>query len=214
VADISGFPYCEVQFKSDGTIFKDEEVQALLAALDANGSTDLVAISHGWNNDINDARNLYQTLFGNIRTLINDGTGPGLGARKLAVLGVLWPSKKFADPSVIASGAAGLDDDIAAGHTAAQLDLLAQALANPTATKQLQQAKTLISKVEDDLKSKRRFADLVRGVLPRDAINNAEDASKNFFDLAGEEVVDRLITTAAFARPTGPADAGGALSPA
>ena len=36
MADLSGFTYCEVQFNRDGTVFKDDEVTALLDALDAD----------------------------------------------------------------------------------------------------------------------------------------------------------------------------------
>ncbi len=210
MADLSGFTYCEVQFTRDGAVFDEGEVTALLDALDAQDSTDLVAISHGWNNDTNDARHLYATLFGNVAALIAGGQGPGLGDRRLAVLGVLWPSKKFAESAVTASGAASLDDDTIATQTAMQLNLLAEALADPAATKKLQQAKRLIPRLENDPATKRKFADLVRGVLPKNAIND-EDASADFFRLPGDEVVDKLGTPAsAVSVPTGPADAGSA----
>src|SRR3954453_13450117 len=111
MADLSGFTYCEVQFTRDGVVFDEGEVTALLDALDAQDITDLVAISHGWNNDLPTARKLYATLFANVAAVNATGQGPGLGDRRLAILGVLWPSKKFADSSVIASGAASLDDD-------------------------------------------------------------------------------------------------------
>jgi hypothetical protein len=210
MADLSGFTYCEVQFTRDGAVFDQGEVTALLKTLDAQDSTDLVVISHGWNNDINDARNLYATLFGNVATLIAAGQGPDLGTRRLAILGVLWPSKKFAETSVIASGAASLDDDATAAQAAAQLDVLAEALADPAATKKLQQAKRLLPRIENDPAAKRQFADLVRGVLPKTAVND-EDASAAFFRLPGDQVVDRLGKPASLVTvPAGPADAGGA----
>jgi hypothetical protein len=210
MADLSGFTYCEVQFTRDGVVFDENEVTALLDTLDAQDITDLVAISHGWNNDMNDARNLYATLFGNVAALNAAGQGPGLGSRRLAVLGVLWPSKKFAESTVIASGAAALDDDTVAIQTATQLNLLAEALDDPAATRKIEQAKRLIPRIENDPAAKRQFADLIRSVLPKNAVDD-EDASSDFFRLPGDEVVDKLGKPSSLVSvPTGPADAGGA----
>ena len=65
--------------------------------------TDLLVISHGWNNDMNDARNLYERL---VTSIVGQAAGT---KRKLAVLAVLWPSKKFAEKDLTAGGAAGFD---------------------------------------------------------------------------------------------------------
>ena len=73
------------------------------AALD-----DLVVVAHGWNNDMADARALYRDLLANVRRALDRGRAPGLAGRRIAVLGVLWPSKKFADEDLIPGGGASL----------------------------------------------------------------------------------------------------------
>src|SRR4029077_19384369 len=65
--------------------------------------TDLIVMSHGWNNDSTAARNLYQTFFQSFVAVAQPNDLPG---RKFAVVGVIWPSKKF-DELVAVSGSAG-----------------------------------------------------------------------------------------------------------
>ncbi|HEX2222848.1 MAG TPA: hypothetical protein VHN15_01435, partial [Thermoanaerobaculia bacterium] len=101
----SGFPYFEVQFDKDGNVHDAAEVQAVLDFV-AGDTTDLFVFSHGWNNDMDEARNLYQRLLAHFRAELDAGRVAGVAGRKLAVLGVLWPSKKFAEKDLIASGAA------------------------------------------------------------------------------------------------------------
>ena len=57
----------------------------------AGGITDLFVFSHGWNNGVDSARDLYQAMF----TLLADQ----LGAHKStsAAVGVLWPSLLLPD---------------------------------------------------------------------------------------------------------------------
>jgi hypothetical protein len=211
MADLSGFAYREVQFTKDGAVHDEGEVAALLDMLDAEDATDLVAISHGWNNEIQDARNLYAAFWASVRSLLDAGQGPALGNRRLAILGILWPAKKFADVEQIASGAAGLGDsaDVDA-EIADGLDLLASALASPTATRKLRRAKRLIPRLETDPAARRELADTIRSVLPKRAVND-EDASDDFFRLPGEEVIARLSKPMPLVTPpTGPADSGGA----
>src|SRR5215207_9178412 len=95
--DLSGFPYFEVQFTKEGAVHDDGEVAALLAFVTQQPVTDLFVISHGWNNDMNDARGLYRVFFERVRDVLDAGHVPGVGARRFAVMGVLWPSKKFSE---------------------------------------------------------------------------------------------------------------------
>jgi hypothetical protein len=63
--------------------------------------TDLFVISHGWNNNMEEARSLYKSFFAQIRTEINNNRPAGIEQRKFAVLGILWPSMKFAEKELI-----------------------------------------------------------------------------------------------------------------
>src|SRR5277367_6934178 len=100
------YPYFQVQFNKAGTVFKQAEVDTLIHAITAaeGAPTDLFIMCHGWNNNIDDATNLYEALTGLIKTQV-DGS-PQLAGRSYAVCGLLWPSKKFEDEDLIPSGAA------------------------------------------------------------------------------------------------------------
>ena len=92
--ELSGFPSAEIQFDRDAKVVGGlDEVLAL-----AEGPcTDLIVMSHGWNNDAREAMELYKQLAASMRELLNQGRIPALRDRKIALVCVLWPSKKFAD---------------------------------------------------------------------------------------------------------------------
>ncbi|MGH8527902.1 MAG: hypothetical protein ACREXY_27895, partial [Gammaproteobacteria bacterium] len=83
--NIKGIPYSTAEFDKEGKPLTQPTVPA--------GSTDLIVISHGWNNDRNEAEELYRKLFENfVDVTAND---PAIKQRKIAVIGVIWPSKKL-----------------------------------------------------------------------------------------------------------------------
>src|SRR5438067_11378737 len=98
--DLSQFPYCEIQFTKDGAVFdlaeKDKAID--LFSNKKNGVTDLFVFSHGWNNNLDEARGLYDRFFKCMRDTIDQcGKRAGVEDRKFAVLGILWPSMKWTD---------------------------------------------------------------------------------------------------------------------
>ena len=90
---INGLPYYEIDFNADGTLntTTGNGDGGLAAAVAAGGITDLFVLSHGWNNGVDSARDLYQAMF----TLLADQ----LGAHKSssAAVGVIWPSLLLPD---------------------------------------------------------------------------------------------------------------------
>lgn len=69
--------------------------------------TDIIILAHGWNNNIEDARELYAGLLGKISEAIaakNDTS------KKFVSLIVFWPSKKFTERELIPGNAAGIGD--------------------------------------------------------------------------------------------------------
>ena len=102
--ELSEFPSAEMQFDRDAKIVGNiDEVLDV-----ANGPcTDLIVMSHGWNNDAREARELYAKLAASMRAVLNEGRIPALQNRKIALVGVLWPSKKFAEEDGSFGGAAG-----------------------------------------------------------------------------------------------------------
>jgi pimeloyl-ACP methyl ester carboxylesterase len=199
MADIAGFPYFEVQFTKRGNLSEPAEKQALLAGV---GQLDeLFVISHGWNNDIAEARDLYRRLFANVRRALERGRAPDFAARRIGVLGVLWPSKKFADEDLIPGGGASfggaLDDDT----LAEQIEGLKGTFDAPDEAV-LEQAKALVPRLETDPAAREQFVDLLRSVLPEPE-DTADDASDQFFELSGEAIFDLLEAPVLPGPPTG-----------
>jgi hypothetical protein len=206
---LHGFPYFEVQFTKEGEVFDSKEVRAGSQLLSHEGTTDLLVISHGWNNDMNNARSMYKTFFKRFREAF-DNAPSDLKSRKYAVMAVLWPSKKFADEELIASGAASAGSAITEEAIKDQLRTLKEAVDDPEADKALDEAIALVDELEDRQEAREKFVDLIRSVLPESAAT-PEDASEQFFELPPEEVFGRLSTPVL---PTGalPVGAGGASS--
>ena len=127
-SEIAGQPHWEVGFDEHGKA-DQAGANALLAELPGKDLTDLFVFSHGWNNDFRQARRLYQLYFQQVPGLLDRGALPGA---KVGTLGVVWPSKRWADepePTGDADGGgpAGLGDSVPAaapvGDTALVEDL-------------------------------------------------------------------------------------------
>jgi hypothetical protein len=114
-SEIAGQPHWEIGFDEHGKADQGE-VDALLAELPGKDLTDLFVFAHGWNNDRRQARRLYQLYFQQVPGLLGRGGGD---AARVGTLGVVWPSKRWADEPEptgdgAGGGAAGLGDAAAA----------------------------------------------------------------------------------------------------
>jgi hypothetical protein len=111
-SEIAGLPHWEIGFDEHGKAGQGE-AGALLAELPGKDLTDLFVFSHGWNNDRRQAHRLYQRFFDQVPNLLTTGGGTA----RVGTLGVVWPSKRWADePEPTAApggGAAGLGDTAA-----------------------------------------------------------------------------------------------------
>jgi len=188
---VSRFPYFEIEFTKDGAAADAAQVAALHDFVVQSGTTDLLVISHGWNNDMADARDLYARFLACVRAVLDQGLVPAAATRSFAVMAVLWPSKKFADEELIPSGAAALGSAVSIAFVQQQLDRLDRALQAPDKSPTLARARTLVPALENSPKAQEEFANLIRSLLPQtDA--QAEDASTDFFNRNGKELMDRL----------------------
>src|SRR5215212_1277946 len=122
--EIAGRPHWEIGFDENGRPDQGE-ADALLAELPGQDLTDLFVFSHGWNNDRGQARRLYQLYFQQLPGLLAQ---IGAGDVRAGTLGVVWPSKRWADePEPTGDGgggggAAGLGDAAAPAAAAAAGD--------------------------------------------------------------------------------------------
>src|ERR1017187_6562102 len=100
-------PILEVQIDKDGNLVIPSQEVDIVKALTAAGNTftDVAVMSHGWNNDMDEARTLYRDFFRSLEQVFPAATG------KTLAVGILWPSKKFADADLIPGGAASADSD-------------------------------------------------------------------------------------------------------
>jgi hypothetical protein len=85
---LAGFPYWELHFDGDGAA--QSGADELLAECPGGGATDLIVMSHGWNNAPDRARRLYERFFGEIaKQLPSHDT--------VATAGLIWPSMRWPD---------------------------------------------------------------------------------------------------------------------
>ncbi len=208
--EISGFPYFEVQFDKEGAVYDEEEVRHVVAFV--SGATkivvsDLFVFSHGWNNDMDEARDLYRRFFARVRQEIDENPPPTMGARSFAVLAILWPSKKFADDDLTASGAASVVADGEEAEILRQLENLKGAFDNPNEDAIIEQAKKLVPVLDDDPNAPADFANLIRS-LPDKHEQHRDDASDLFFKMSPDELVKTLSSPDLLPPPSG--EMGGA----
>ena len=85
--DIAGISYAAARFDKDGAALNKQEVTL------PEGTTDVIVASHGWNNTEEQAEQLYIPLFTNFAAVASDQ----LQNKKIAIVGVIWPSKRFTD---------------------------------------------------------------------------------------------------------------------
>jgi hypothetical protein len=203
----------DVEFRKDGGPFDEAQVAALLAGI--VDLTDLVVISHGWNNDIAEARALYDKFFGSLQNVIDGGLAPELAARRFGALRVFWPSKRFTDEDLVPGGDASVATVANDRALTRSLDRLGQDPArlgdhatDEVLRPQVERAKTLIPQLERSADARREFVDAIRSILNPDE-RHFEDASVEFFELDAETLFRNFTGPVAVA---GGAASGGAAS--
>jgi hypothetical protein len=176
--EIAGLPHFEVGFDERGRPDR-AEVDALLAGAPAAGITDLFAFSHGWNNDRRQARRLYQRFFQQVPGLRSQAGG-GAPAATIGTLGVVWPSKRWADEPdpTAAGGAAGRAEPATAGDAALVEDL--KDVFTQTGQRQvLEELAGLLAQRPDDPAELARFQTLMERLSEQpDATDAGEDAGE------------------------------------
>ena len=179
----------EVEFTKDGSVHDQNQVTALLAGL--AGATDLLVLSHGWNNDMREARDLYDAFMSSLGQL------PGVPS-ELVVMRVFWPSKKFADEDFIPGGGAASADTEnetalldALNGLKRDPDRLGEDGSNAIRTANIDGAIAVIDELEFSEAARREFVLRIRAVLNPDEAH-IDDASVEFFSLEPEALFDRF----------------------
>jgi pimeloyl-ACP methyl ester carboxylesterase len=171
-------PYAPVEFTKSGKAADQDAVDAALElAASAHGgeATDVLLLAHGWNNGKREAEELFGELTDNLAAVARLSTG---AAPKFVVVGLLWPSVRWADREDLAGG--GL---AAGGEVAALLAAIDERVEDPaTATRLAELARS----VDSSVAARDEFVELVRTLLPDDLDDVADD----------DPVPDALLTRA------------------
>jgi hypothetical protein len=150
----------------------DAELIVWLSTVEGKQTTDLVLISHGWNNDISEARQLYADFFAAMASV--QKTEKVVLDRIFAIAAVFWPSKRFADSDLIPGGAAAIGPTVAA-QLNAQLDQLKLILAaDPTTADKIEHAREQIPKLEVSQSAQDDFVFALASALPSARGDNDE----------------------------------------
>src|SRR5262245_10392003 len=213
---IAGLPFFPLEITKDGKIFNPAQKSAIEAAISdaaATKLTELFVVSHGWNNDMADARQLYQELFTNVASRI--ASHSPAKDHKFAIVGIFWPSKRFADEELIpGGGAASIEDEaptITSSAVRTKLEGLKGTFDVPDEVT-LEQAKSLVDALEDNPANQKKFVDLIRSLLPQHPTDKADDASDVFMGRPGDEVLKALAPPSSFvAQPPGDGSDGASL---
>ncbi|MFE7718175.1 alpha/beta fold hydrolase [Nocardia rhizosphaerihabitans] len=192
----------DVEFTSGGTLFAAGQVQDLVSDLDA---TDLIVVSHGWNNDLQEATDLYNELLGNVQRLLDLRANPqapttlrGLDGRTFAACRVYWPSKRFTDKDLIPGG--GAASATVANDAALELVLdrlaedparLGDRVTSPARDQAVALAKALVPQLASDPDARAAYVDLLRSLVDADDSVD-DDGAAAFFSADAEDLFDAL----------------------
>jgi hypothetical protein len=195
----------DVEFTRDGQVFDQAQVDALTTNL--AGVTDLLILVHGWNNDMAQARALYDELLGNIQTLLDARGDPRLPVsiqplrdRVFGACQVFWPSKKFADADLIPGG--GAASATAANDTALER-ILTELKVDPMRlggrdqpaerAERIDRALAAARQLNESAAARQAFVDEIRRVIRQTgAPDEVDDGSAAFFEMGAEELFTEL----------------------
>ncbi|HET8549017.1 MAG TPA: hypothetical protein VFL57_13465 [Bryobacteraceae bacterium] len=206
----------EIEFRRDGTIHDENQIAKLLDGL--AGVTNLVVVSHGWNNDKGDASALYDAFVRSVEEIAAAGIVPGAHARKLGLVRIYWPSKRFADSDLIPGG--GAASVAAAGKASSEslVRVLAELRKDPVLLGgseiddarrvHLDRAQALAADLEHSAEARREFVQSIRAILNPDE-KHADDGSSEFFTIEPDALFQRLSGDVKF---TPAAASGGATA--
>ncbi|QGQ19283.1 hypothetical protein GC089_08625 [Cellulomonas sp. JZ18] len=148
------FPYQEVELEKDGSVHDRRQVDAALTMLEEEHVGDVLLLVHGWNNDVPAARRMYDRLMTSL-----EGVRPqvdGAGDLRIGVVGVLWPSIRWADD--VAGGGASAAESAAA----LQADI-ADRVEDPAAAARLE---ALVPRLRDSAPARAEYLQVLRALLP------------------------------------------------
>jgi len=212
MASVEGFPYFEIEISKDGSIVdarQIEQIETFLTSSAGGGTTDVLVFSHGWDNDEAEARDLYARFLANIQSETSKNSVADPKKRNFAFIGVMWPSKKFADAALIPGGAAGINDGNVQSALELQHKQLADALPSGDADN-IDEAAKLINQLETADGRAKWVARLRQAAKGQ---SDEPDGSNLFFSLSAEELFEKMKDPVLPPPPPARAGGGAGLNP-
>jgi hypothetical protein len=211
---IGGISVFEIEFDKKGKLFEPSQLSALTTHVVDEQATDLILFAHGWNNDMADARKLYNSFFTQFGTVA--ATTANGSPRVFAAAAILWPSKKFTDKELIpGGGVASLAPQETAVIRARLKDLAKEPIrlgksvpVSATKQKKIAKAEKLLKTIEIDPQAQEEFVGIVRSLLSDKAAHN-DDGTKDLFKVKPRKLLDSLRQPINASTPVG---SGGAAA--
>lgn len=98
-------PLSVIEFTKAGAVADQAELSEAMAMLEREQATDVLVLCHGWNNDMPAARRLYDRVNSALSRLL-----PASTSARPVIIGILWPSVRWADEEDIAGGGVSVSD--------------------------------------------------------------------------------------------------------
>ena len=204
--DIKGIPYSIAEFDKEGKPLNEPAVPA--------DTTDLIVVSHGWNNDRQAAETLYHKLFENFADVTENDAD--IKARRIAIVGIIWPSNKIdelmTEISALgaqAGGAAAVGGHVdkaasqAAIHDA--IDRVAPLFDDADAAGKIAALHEIVPQLDDDTDAQEKFVETLRKLVePRGNLegeHSKNDGSAFFFEDDAGAVFERAAQEPVAAQP-------------
>lgn len=146
-----------VEFTKGGTPAEPAQVEAVLSLIRQHHPTDVLLLSHGWNNDMDAARRLYRALMNGL-----EGQSPPGAADRLVVVELFWPSIRWADADQIAGGGVSVGDE--AGQL---LEAIDEGVDDADLAAQLKGLTADLASAD----ARREFVTAARALLPTEALS-------------------------------------------
>jgi hypothetical protein len=200
------WPYTRVEFTTRGVPADDAQVAQALRMAGAGGDdapTDVLLIAHGWNNDIAEAERLFTELVGNAADLARTRAPD----RRWAVVGLVWPSVRWADEGQLAGHGLSIGGDLPA-----LLDAITERVEDAAVAAHLRR---LAGELDTSADARTGFLALLRGLLPAEPEVRDDDplpaalragAAEEVFAQAGEAELAVRADDEPAAVPAGAAD--------
>ncbi len=193
-------PYAEVEFDQTGALVTPGQVDAAAGAMRTAGATDVLVLTHGWNNTPDQARALYTNLVASL-VAVQPQVARAAG-RTFGVVGVIWPSIQWTPPDQPAGGGAGLGDP-----TDALTSLIALQVDDVALRARLQ---ALAPQLDGSTTARASFVALLREALPAGAVDDADpDSAPQALATADPETVFDAAGASGGLLGTGVAQGGG-----